>query len=150
MPTWMPDFEDEDTATLETPATAPRPPQDALRPPKGPRARPAPQSAPKGPPRPGNEPSKADRRAAADLDAYFRSTKPPTPPTLASGDEVGWARYFLLATGEPATGGRWFERGTVVGISETGLVRVRWGNGSEFYSAASNLARPGPNRGWCD
>lgn len=51
--------------------------------------------------------------ARANLDAYFTSRNPPGHLKCKTGDRVTYARYFLKATGEPATGSRWFDRGVL-------------------------------------
>ena len=57
--------------------------------------------------------AQANEVARGNLDAYFKTTKPNGPLAYKTGDRVTYARYFLKATGEPATGERWFSRGVL-------------------------------------
>lgn len=91
-----------------------------------------------------------------DLDAYFRSRKPPEPlrdPKI--GDKVAYTRYFLKQIGVSATDDMWRARGTITGFESVGK-EVRWAQiqwadePTPRLVALSNLCRPGPNLAHCE
>ncbi len=83
-------------------------------------------------------------RTPSNIEAYFCSRRAITAPLSPSvGDRVAYTRYFLKATGEPPTGSRWHDRGTILEVREP-FVLVQWeGHDEPVHVSPVNLAHPG-------
>lgn len=79
-----------------------------------------------------------------DLDAYFKSRKPPGPLDVGVGDQVAYTRYFLKSIGVYCTDPSWSRRGEVLEVRGP-LALVRWSDGCDERVSRANLAYPGPN-----
>ena len=97
------------------------------------------------------KPSKSAELERANLDAYFRATKPNPPLDCQPGDTVGFARYFLKSIGASSTDPMWRQTGTVKELRHDVFALVAWeGEPEPRLVHRGNLAKPGPNLRWCE
>jgi hypothetical protein len=97
-------------------------------------------------------PKKSDSLAQANLDAYFRATRPPGPLEVSVGLKVGYTRYFCRQIGLSPTDPTWSRRGVVTRLHERpDLAYVLWADEAEDTPVSTHvLAIPGPNLRWAE